>query len=140
MHCSRASNYACNVEALEKRINTQWRRIANDVDRYSRFWIPFLYLIGLAFLFSLDLQDTYTEADESMQGAWQAMSIAYNSWVIPVVLTPLIIVLVTIVVAEYRRRSKEARTAKMLEMTATSSASRARVRMDQDAEKPATAP
>lgn len=137
---SAASNYACNVEALEKRINTQWRRIANDVDRYSRFWIPFLYLIGLAFLFSLDLQDTYTEADESMQGAWQAMSIAYNSWVIPVVLTPLIIVLVTIVVAEYRRRSKEARTAKMLEMTATSSASRARVRMDQDAEKPATAP
>lgn len=132
---SAAANYAANIEALEKRINTQWRRLANNIDRHSRFWIPFLYILTLVMLYALELDDKY---DEPAQGgafakignAWDSLNPNLSSAFVPIIVTPIVIVLAVIVVAKVRRRSKERRLTRMLELTHSSSATRARIELD----------
>ena len=39
-----ATLYAEYRHSLKRRNNTYWRGIADSVDRFSRFWIPILYI------------------------------------------------------------------------------------------------
>jgi hypothetical protein len=75
-----ASNYAATQEALLKRRNTKWRRMANTIDRHARFWVPFLYCVVLSWLFTLQLDDQYDSVSQNvttapllMREAWGAV-------------------------------------------------------------------
>jgi len=134
-----ATNYAANAEALEKRINTQWRRTANNIDRHSRFWVPFLYFLCLLWLFSLDLDDRYILKPEDageiqpIAGAWDAYSTEYHMWLVPSLVSLLVPVtcVATVTLLSYLwRRRKERQVAAMLAATASSSEHRARVQID----------
>ena len=54
-----AKNYSeAKVQKLN-RVNVQWLRVANRIDREMRFWIPLLYTLMLVNLFNIDLYDPY---------------------------------------------------------------------------------
>ena len=76
-----AANYAANEEALVQRRNTKWRRIANNIDRHARFWLPCFYAAALIVLFGLDMDDKYT-SDGIASGPPILMSDAWNTIVV----------------------------------------------------------
>ena len=47
------------IGALEQRVLTKWRGIANEIDRYCRFWVPFAYVVSLFWLYSVQVLDKY---------------------------------------------------------------------------------
>ena len=60
--CARSlDNYKSLQEARAKRISAYWRSVANTVDRKARFWFPFWYVVGSIIIFSLHIEDGYTE-------------------------------------------------------------------------------
>ena len=125
---SAASNYAAQVAALEQRINTKWRNIANEIDRYCRFWVPFLYIASLFWLYSVQVDDNYASAgagDAVQQGnAWESMSISLTPGFPALVITCSIILTICVVgtvVANVMKRRHKARVAQILEANQSSS-------------------
>ena len=49
-------------QAKAARISSKWRRIANDIDRWCRIWVPVWYFTGLFILYCLEFRDDYSEA------------------------------------------------------------------------------
>ena len=58
---SAAAGYAEFCEGQKRRRSNRWQRLANEVDRLARFWVPTTYLMLFTLLMNLDLTDTYRE-------------------------------------------------------------------------------
>ena len=54
-----AGSYVEFREALQRRLEMKWRRIANLIDRYCRFWVPLSYIACLGLMGSINLSDHY---------------------------------------------------------------------------------
>jgi hypothetical protein len=58
--------------------------VADGIDRYARFWMPFLYMTFTACLYSIDLSDSYiasdtqTDASSFKSGSHQQIVFAKN--------------------------------------------------------------
>ena len=135
---SAAQNYVANVEALEKRTNTQWRRLANNIDRHCRFWVPFAYVIVMVWVFSVvpHLNDTYGDGEDGivtpLSGAWGAANPdMVPGWLAPVIIIPILLAVLGVIGEKVYRNWRDKKLSKMLEETASSSEARARTRMDE---------
>lgn len=67
-----ATNYAEFRLARGRRLNAKWRRRANRIDGYSRFFFPFFYCIFGIVIFNIRLEDDYVGRDE--KGEFAEMS------------------------------------------------------------------
>ena len=134
---SAASNYAANEEALVQRRNTRWRRIANNMDRRARFWVPFLYLLAILWLFSVDLGDDYALASSYnnsvepvlMTDAWDVIKVIQQSHFIPLTaiwLALFILVILRMFCGAAWHSMEAKKVADMLERSGTSSLQMAR--------------
>ena len=53
-----AAAYSEYRERLKKRANSSWRHIADQIDRFSRFWFPALYLVFFATTLRTEFRDS----------------------------------------------------------------------------------
>ena len=124
---SAAANYAAQVASLEQRVLTRWRGIANDIDRYCRFWVPFSYVVSLFWLYSVQVEDKYdgeVHGAVQQENAWDSMSITLTSGFPVLVITCAVICTVCLigaVVARIMKRRHAAAVAHALEVNQSSS-------------------
>jgi len=52
-------NMKAVTKAVARRNNTYWKKVADDVDNWSRVVVPFMYFFALIAVFNLDLSDEY---------------------------------------------------------------------------------
>eukprot|EP00967_Tisochrysis_lutea_P103134 scaffold155542_cov32-Tisochrysis_lutea.AAC.1 len=74
-----AENYYDFINAKEARIIAKWRRVANDIDRWCRWWVPLAYFIALAIVYSLDLNDGYSELETPLREKLDGMSVGVKT-------------------------------------------------------------
>ena len=69
-----ATNFADFRLARGRRLNAKWQRVAKQVDMWSRFWFPTLYLLSMIMLFSVQLGDKYEGLNNSTRTRRQRQS------------------------------------------------------------------
>lgn len=60
--------------------NNYWRRVAQQVERWSRIIVPSLYLLTLVILFSLDFSDPYSKAGTEMYSGFEFTEFTMHSY------------------------------------------------------------
>ena len=61
-----AENFAEFSRMKDNRTSAKWRRIANNIDRFCRVWVPIIYVCALFILYSLEFEDNYSDDRQQM--------------------------------------------------------------------------
>ena len=54
-----ANNFAEFSQMAANRTQAKWRRVANNIDRWCRKWVPLAYILGLFVIYMLEFDDRW---------------------------------------------------------------------------------
>jgi len=61
-----SENFADFCRMKDNRISAKWRRVANNIDRFCRVWVPLIYVCVLLIIYSIEFDDQYTDDTQKM--------------------------------------------------------------------------